>query len=69
MRYSPASRSMEREQLMTLSLVFLLRFGLGQISYAARTARRIVYAPMMVLGKAQSGLIFGNSLFATGCPP
>jgi chloride channel protein, CIC family len=43
--------------LMTLSLVFLLRFGLGQISYAARTPGGL-FAPMMVLG-AQSGLIFG----------
>jgi CIC family chloride channel protein len=45
------------DALATLSLVFLLRFGLGQVSYAARTPGGL-FAPMMVLG-AQSGLLFG----------
>jgi chloride channel protein, CIC family len=43
--------------LGTLSLVFLIRFVLGQVSYAARTPGGL-FAPMMVLG-TQSGLIFG----------
>ena len=37
---------------------FLLRFGLGPISYAARTPGGL-FAPLLVLG-AQSGLIFGQ---------
>jgi CIC family chloride channel protein len=44
------------EALSTLPLVFLLRFGLGAISYAARTPGGL-FAPMLVLG-AQLGLIF-----------
>jgi len=40
-----------------LSLVFLLRFVLGAVSYAARTPGGL-FAPMLVLG-AQSGLLFG----------
>jgi CIC family chloride channel protein len=40
-----------------LSLVFLLRFVLGAVSYAARTPGGL-FAPMLVLG-AQLGLLFG----------
>jgi len=43
--------------LAVLSLVFLLRFGLGAVSYAAGTPGGL-FAPMLVLG-TQSGLIFG----------
>jgi CIC family chloride channel protein len=41
-----------------LTLVFLLRFGLGAVSYAAGTPGGL-FAPMLVLG-AQSGLFFGT---------
>jgi CIC family chloride channel protein len=40
-----------------LPLVFLLRFGLGAVSYAARTPGGL-FAPMLVLG-AQLGFLFG----------
>jgi CIC family chloride channel protein len=40
-----------------LPLVFLLRFGLGPVSYAARTPGGL-FAPILVLG-AQLGLLFG----------
>jgi CIC family chloride channel protein len=40
-----------------IASVFLLRFGLGAVSYAARTPGGL-FAPMLVLG-AQSGLLFG----------
>ncbi len=43
--------------LLTLLLVFLVRFGLGPVSYAAGTPGGL-FAPMLVLG-AQSGLLFG----------
>jgi CIC family chloride channel protein len=43
--------------LATLPLVFLLRFGLACVSYAARTPGGL-FAPMLVLG-AQAGLFFG----------
>jgi CIC family chloride channel protein len=42
--------------LVMLSLVFLLRFGLGAVSYAAGTPGGL-FAPMLVLG-SQTGLIF-----------
>jgi CIC family chloride channel protein len=42
--------------LGTLPLVFLVRFGLGAVSYAARTPGGL-FAPMLVLG-AQQGLLF-----------
>lgn len=42
--------------LAVLPLVFLLRFGLGAVSYAARTPGGL-FAPLLVLG-AQLGLIF-----------
>ena len=45
------------ETLATISLVFLLRFWLGALSYAARTPGGL-FAPMLVLG-AQLGLMFG----------
>jgi chloride channel protein, CIC family len=38
-------------------LVFILRFGLGALSYAAGTPGGL-FAPMLVLG-SQSGLLFG----------
>jgi CIC family chloride channel protein len=44
--------------LGVLPLAFLLRFGLGAVSYAARTPGGL-FAPMLVLG-AQLGLLFGN---------
>jgi CIC family chloride channel protein len=43
--------------LGVLPLVFLLRFGLGAVSYAARTPGGL-FAPLLVLG-AQLGLLFG----------
>jgi CIC family chloride channel protein len=43
--------------LALLPLVFLLRFGLACVSYAARTPGGL-FAPMLVLG-AQLGLLFG----------
>jgi CIC family chloride channel protein len=41
-----------------IPLVFLFRFGLGAVSYAARTPGGL-FAPMLVLG-AQVGLLFGK---------
>jgi CIC family chloride channel protein len=46
-----------KETVSWLVLVFLCRFGLGPLSYAARTPGGL-FAPMLVLG-AQSGLLFG----------
>jgi CIC family chloride channel protein len=43
--------------LGALTLVFLLRFGLGPVSYAVRTPGGL-FAPMLVLG-AQLGLLLG----------
>lgn len=45
------------EALAVLPIIFLFRFGLGAVSYAARTPGGL-FAPMLVLG-AQSGLLFG----------
>jgi CIC family chloride channel protein len=45
------------EVLSFVALAFLLRFGLGAISYAAATPGGL-FAPLLVLG-AQSGLLFG----------
>jgi CIC family chloride channel protein len=45
------------ETLSILPLVFLIRFGLGAVSYAAGTPGGL-FAPMLVLG-AQLGLFFG----------
>jgi len=45
------------ETLLVLPLLFLIRFGLGAVSYAARTPGGL-FAPMLVLG-AQLGLFFG----------
>jgi len=45
------------ESVAVLILVFILRFGLGAVSYAARTPGGL-FAPMLVLG-SQSGLLFG----------
>src|SRR5262249_2250247 len=44
--------------LSALPFAFLLRFGLGPVSYAARTPGGL-FAPMLVLG-AQFGLLFGT---------
>jgi CIC family chloride channel protein len=44
--------------LSMLPLVFLIRFGLGATSYAARTPGGL-FAPMLALG-AQLGLLFGS---------
>jgi len=46
------------DALGIVSLVLIIRFGLGAISYAAQTPGGL-FAPMLVLG-AQSGLIFGT---------
>jgi CIC family chloride channel protein len=45
------------DALAIVPLVFLLRFALGTVSYAARTPGGL-FAPMLVLG-AQLGLLFG----------
>jgi chloride channel protein, CIC family len=45
------------ETLRMLSLLFLLRFALGALSYAAGTPGGL-FAPMLVLG-SQSGVLFG----------
>jgi CIC family chloride channel protein len=45
------------EPLRWLIVVFVLRFALGPLSYAARTPGGL-FAPLLVLG-AQSGLVFG----------
>jgi chloride channel protein, CIC family len=47
------------DALPVLCLVFLLRFGLGAVSYAALTPGGL-FAPMLVLG-AQGGVIFGSA--------
>jgi CIC family chloride channel protein len=55
--------------LGTVALVFLLRFGLGAVSYAAKTPGGL-FAPLLVLG-AQGGLLFGalcNHWFPTVIP-
>ena len=46
------------EVASTLALVFVLRFALGAISYAARTPGGL-FAPMLVMG-SQCGLFFGT---------
>jgi CIC family chloride channel protein len=46
------------EALVMVAFVFLLRFGLGALSYAAGTPGGL-FAPMLVLG-SQSGLFFGT---------
>lgn len=46
------------ETLSFISIVFLIRFALGPISYAAGTPGGL-FAPMLVLG-AQSGFVFGT---------
>ena len=45
------------ESVAILPVIFLFRFGLGAVSYAARTPGGL-FAPMLVLG-SQSGLLFG----------
>jgi CIC family chloride channel protein len=45
------------ESVAVLILVFILLFGLGAVSYAARTPGGL-FVPMLVLG-AQSGVLFG----------
>jgi CIC family chloride channel protein len=51
-------RTLLGEEALTLvPLAFLLRFGLGVVSYAAATPGGL-FAPLLVLG-AQSGLLFG----------
>ena len=54
------------ETVGMLSVVFLVRFGLGPLSYAAGTPGGL-FAPILVLG-SQSGLLFGmlwNQWFPT----
>jgi len=46
-----------KEVLATLALVFVLRFALGPVSYAAGTPGGL-FAPMLVLG-SQTGVLFG----------
>lgn len=59
------------EALGALAFVFLLRFGLGAVSYAAKTPGGL-FAPMLVLG-AQVGVLFGAvcrfGSFDLGAPP
>ena len=47
------------DSMMVVVGVFLVRFGLGPLSYAAGTPGGL-FAPMLVLG-AQSGLVLGSS--------
>jgi CIC family chloride channel protein len=57
------------EALVMVAFVFILRFGLGALSYAAGTPGGL-FAPMLVLG-SQSGLFFGtlcNSWFPSMAP-
>jgi CIC family chloride channel protein len=57
------------ETLVMLAAVFILRFGLGALSYAAATPGGL-FAPMLVLG-SQSGLFFGtlcNHWFPSAAP-
>lgn len=53
-------RMLGREAVFTVGLVFIfiLRFALGAVSYAARTPGGL-FAPMLVLG-SQVGLLFGT---------
>jgi CIC family chloride channel protein len=51
----------DTESIAVLALVYMLRFGLSVVSYAARTPGGL-FAPMLVLG-AHSGVLFG--LFCT----
>jgi CIC family chloride channel protein len=46
---------------LMFGLVFVLRFSLGAVSYAARTPGGL-FAPMLVVG-SQSGLVFGTVLY------
>ena len=46
------------DSMMVVGYVFLIRFGLGPVSYAAETPGGL-FAPMLVLG-AQSGLVLGT---------
>ena len=46
------------ETIVLFGLGFAVRFGLGAVSYAARTPGGL-FAPMLVLG-SQSGLLFGT---------
>jgi CIC family chloride channel protein len=46
------------DSLRVIAMVFLLRFALGPLSYAAKTPGGL-FAPLLVLG-AQSGLLFGH---------
>jgi CIC family chloride channel protein len=55
--------------LLLISLGFVLRFGLGAVSYAAQTPGGL-FAPLLVLG-AQSGVVFGilcGDWFLTAAP-
>jgi chloride channel protein, CIC family len=47
-----------RDSILVVAAVFLVRFGLGPLSYAAGTPGGL-FAPMLVLG-SQSGLILGT---------
>ena len=46
------------EALEVMSVVFIVRFGLGAVSYAASTPGGL-FAPMLVLG-AQLGFLYGT---------
>ena len=56
---SPSARSPAPKIWELVPLVFLLRFGLGAVSYAAGAPGGL-FAPLLVLG-AQSGLLFGSA--------
>ena len=49
------------DSMLVVLLVFLIRFGLGPVSYAAGTPGGL-FAPMLVLG-AQSGLVLGTLFY------
>ena len=53
------------DSMLVVGSVFLIRFGLGPVSYAAGAPGGL-FAPMLVLG-AQSGLVLGT-LFAAVSP-
>jgi CIC family chloride channel protein len=58
------------EALVMVSFVFILRFGLGAVSYAAGTPGGL-FAPLLVLG-SQSGILFGtlySRWFPSVAPP
>ena len=56
-RYDHAAHPRRHRDRCHIAVIFLFRFALGAVSYAARTPGGL-FAPMLVLG-SQSGLLFG----------